>query len=413
MKSIQQVIIVLCGVTIFGCHTLEIKSFKREWKLQRNVTFYWSRRISNFDNSFLYAACSEQGLPEEIKCNVTIETPSNPWNSNSTHKDTCKLRLSANLDSRQKNEITKLVSVDRFADRKAILVWWERPQNSQFQIQNIKVSILNMEFCVTTHLTFPVDVDRHILTANLVLYPNSFEVTISNRKICGTDACRVTHDINGLPIGSPNPFSTGLVSSSIKSVSLNSSEKGFYVSGSDIGAWKFRAMKVNPNGDKTNLIKVSVSDPRHVYSVSSNAHEYYGICLMGERKVYCAQFDDKASVRLNATLKVPGSTQWIGVHNLAEGGLLLLSGNCNGDKCRNFKVTRIKSSENHDEPVEVADLQIKCSNVPQELVVDTMEYGNDVCFYFACAHAQETPGKGLRKSLRFSSKCLNKQAFGL
>lgn len=304
------------------------------------------------------------------------------------------------------SEVTGIESVERFADNRAIVVWWEGQKNSQFQVYNIKVSILHMTDCTVTHLTYPVDVDRPVLLSNVVVYTNTFDIVISNKAICGSGACRLTHDVDGQQIGQAIPFVTNFYLFHTQSVASHSPAKGFYISGSDIDRWKFRAMHVTPSGTGKSLMTVSVSDPMQVYRATSNAHELFGICLMGVKKIHCAQFDALANVRLNATLS--NSIQWMAVHNLAEGGILLLTGRCNNHKCRSFKVMVVYPNGRQDKLLDVPGLQLTCSNGPQ---VEISESESAFCVYFACAHAQDSGKKKVRISLKFSSKCVLKSEF--
>lgn len=82
MWSTGQLIIILAVLCTYVNADEEhraLKSFRKDWKFQRNVTFKYSRRFARSDNSFLYAACADEKSPSEMNCNVTISTPISPW----------------------------------------------------------------------------------------------------------------------------------------------------------------------------------------------------------------------------------------------------------------------------------------------------------------------------------------------
>ena len=291
------------------------------------------------------------------------------------------------------------------------MVWWEREKDSQFEISNIRVTILHMTTCKMVHLTYPVDKGNHFLLSNVMVYPDTFDVTVSNKELCGTPTCRITHDINGVRIGNVTRFVTNYAALYTNPVLPDSSDRGFYICGSDIGSWKFRAMHVSPDGVGTNLMSVSVSDPRQLYWHTSNQHELYGICLRGDKKVHCAQFDDKADVKMNATLKHMSHVEWIAVHNLAEGGILMIMGNCNNNKCRNFKVMKVYRDGHHGHSVEVPGLHLKCAEVPYQFHVNVLEIEGDFCFYFACQYAHQADNEVTRSSVKFAARCVGKEEF--
>ncbi|XP_003427797.1 uncharacterized protein LOC100678658 [Nasonia vitripennis] len=388
----------------------EHRNFKKEWKFHRKALFRYGRHIASEANSFLFAVCSEDKLPREMNCNVTIDTPILPWNVSNTHRQTCHLKLVGSEKGEVKHEITGISSLDRLTRNRAIMVWWERRQDSQFKIQNIIVSVINMAKCTTIHLSFPIEEHGMILLGNVVIYSNSFDVTISNIAICkNTPTCRITYDVEGKQIGYPAPFIPIFTSVHTEPVAALSPNKGFYACGVDSRSWRFKAMHVSPTGHGVNLMRVTVSDPTKIHYAVSNAHELYGICLMDQKRAFCAQLDASANVKMNATMRIPGHAQdahWIGVHNLKDGGILLLTGKCSGYKCRKFRIIRVLDNGEEEKEVD-QELNIKCSNVPDQLSVEVAEYENDFCFYFACSHTLNTDGK-IKSSVKLVSKCVTK-----
>lgn len=323
---------------------------------------------------------------------------------------TCQLKLVGSEEDNVRHEIRGIASLDRFTENRAIMVWHERPvQGSQFEIQNIRVSILNMAGCTATHLTFPIEKHGLILLGNVVVYPDSFDLTISNKAICGdSPTCRITYDVEGKQIAKA-PFIPFFTTVHTEPVVVSSRAKGFYACGVDANSWRFRAMHVSPSGHGVNLMRVTVPDPTKVHYAVSNAHELYGICLMDQKRAYCAQLDEDANVVMNATMRIPGHAQdskWIGVHNLKDGGILLLTGKCSGSKCRKYKITRVSANGEEGRQMD-RELNIKCSKVPDQLSVDVAEYGNDFCFYFACSHTLDKNGK-VKSSVKLVSRCVPK-----
>jgi hypothetical protein len=199
-----------------------------------------------------------------------------------------------------------------------------------------------------------------------------------------------------------------------ESVSPASPDKGFYLSGADIDAWTFKAMFVSATGVGTDLVIARVPDPRKIQRATSNAHKLYGVCIMVDARIRCAQFDDQAQTKLDASLGVPGNVQWMAAHNLAEGGLLLLTGHCKNHKCKSFRLARIRENGRRaGKALDVPDLDLKCSRLPRDLVVDVAETRTEFCFYFACAYARKMPEKDAKSVITFSSKCVPKLAIHL
>ncbi|XP_011495179.1 PREDICTED: uncharacterized protein LOC105360086 [Ceratosolen solmsi marchali] len=411
MGRVNKSLLILATILYAQSFTqaLENRSFKKEWTFQGYRVFKYSRDIATDDNSFLYAVCTEDKLPAEMNCNVTIETPILPW-SNTSRIESCDLNLIGSGDGELRQEVTGIVSVERLSKDRVIVVWWERRRNSQYQIQNIKVSLVRMANCTNRILTFPVNAAGRVLLSNVLVYPTGFDVVVSHKASCvNSSTCRLSHDLEGQRVGEPVAFVSNFDAVYTQLISPTSPDKGLYLSGADIDAWTFRAMHVSSIGVETNLVIARVPDPRKIQRATSNAHELYGICLMVDGRIRCAQFDAQAHTKLDTYIGVPGNIQWLAVHNIANGGLLLLTGHCKSHKCRSFRIAMIRENGRRaGKSLDVPDLDLKCSRLPRDLVVDVAETRTEFCFYFACAYARKTLEKDAKSVVTFSSKCVPK-----
>lgn len=266
-----------------------------------------------------------------------------------------------------------------------------------------------MDSCTTNVATYAFDIDRHMLLSNVVIYPRSFAIAISNRKICKTVACTIRHTIDGKRLGQPIPFVPNFATVQLDSVTSAPQDKNLYVSGADINAWKFKAVHVDADGVGMNLMTVTATDPQKVNWTTSSSHGVFGICITDAKTIYCAQIDEKGP-RMNATIKTAGTVQYMKSYNLKNDGMLLVTGYCPGVvKCHYFRVTKIQSDGATGKIVK-SEINMKCDRASQELFVDVAENGDDYCFYFACSHINKAlDGDGVRNNkVKFSSKCIPK-----
>lgn len=73
----------------------------------------------------------------------------------------------------------------------------------------------------------------------------------------------------------------------------------------------------------------------------------FGFCYTlksHDREVRCIQFDNKLKTHLNITTDIGYATQDLAVHNLRQGGLLLLTINCpnRNDRCEEHEVNVVR-----------------------------------------------------------------------
>ncbi|XP_023314202.1 uncharacterized protein LOC106651982 [Trichogramma pretiosum] len=405
----------VCAASSASTKNVEYRNFRKDWRIAgANVTVKYGSKIIADDNSFMYAVCGNDKLPSEIHCNVTIDQPLEKWNSSSKSTiQSCSLKLNGSVDGDAiRHDVTAVSSVERFGQDRVLLTWWERRKDSQYEIENIRVTLLHMASCDTHHLTFPIDVDGHIVLSNLVIYPSGFDVVVSSRALCGYNTCRLSHDSTGKRVKIV-PFLANFVDARVEPVAASSPDRGFYVSGSDIDSWKFRAVHLARDGQARNLMTATVQDPRQLYRVTSTSHELFAVCLFGDRRIHCAQFDARANPRMNASVPNSGNVDWMAVHNLRDdAGILLLTGRCNNQKCRTFKVMRVRQTGRRVKIMDVPELGLKCSNVPRDLVVNVGETDDEFCVYFACANVQSQANADAKRHkpavLQFGSKCISK-----
>lgn len=343
-------------------------------------------------------------------------------NNTLTKKNNCKLKLNAD----DENEITGLVSVDRFSSDKSIIVWWQRRVDSQYTVQKIGVSLVNLSNCETRHIHLPVDVEKRPLLSNVVVYTHGFDLVVTNEDICNSSSsttCRISYDSFGRRVVDddnnatpPTPFSMNFDTVNVLPVDPNSAKDGFYVQGTDVVSWKFRSMRVTADGQVSHLMSAEgVSDPRRLLRATSNSNRLYGICIIGVNKLHCAQFDSESRVRIDAKVNVTkGSSvpQWLGLYNLAVGEALLVYGSCRNDRCRGFKVVVIKEGGRELRSIDVPNLNLRCHDkFTIDIAVDDNQ--NVVCFYFACQHKSKELEEGAKGSVKFQSRCMSKGQFFL
>ncbi|XP_014218918.1 uncharacterized protein LOC106647162 [Copidosoma floridanum] len=390
------------------------KSYRKEWNYQNAKVFKHASSIAHADHGFLFVLCSDGGLPSSMSCDVKLDVPVDAWNSSKSSKSSCKLNLSADLG----HELTGIVSVERFLGLSgAIVVWWQRLKDSQYQVHKIGLSLVSLPTCHTRQLDYPVDVEKRVVLSNVIVYPHGFDVIVTNEDTCrpaNATTCRISHDQDGQRVGTPAAFPLANFDRVTSlAASPDSPKNGFYVYGTDVVSWKFRSMLVGADGALVPLMSAhGVSDPRQLLHATSNANGLYGVCVLGDGRFHCAQLDDRAGVRMDTDVVVE-SAQWAALYNVAEDEALLAYGACNGNNknCKEVRVARVRDGEGS--PARVWRLDLKCHDVPGRLAVEIGETGGDFCFYFACSH--EVSGGGdqaaVRSVVKYNVRCMPKSQF--
>ncbi|XP_058796343.1 uncharacterized protein LOC131667135 [Phymastichus coffea] len=348
--------------------------FAADWALARGAAAAYSRNF-NRQREFAFAAC----LPSH--CNVTLLLA----DAARPRSRTCEL-LVGQISSYGSSGISSLHLPDGGArSQRLALVWWRRVG----QARGAFVNSVNMSDCRTS-IAFPVGGAGgrapHVLVYRHPVYSTvaaeaDYRVVMTHT-FSGGWIRNIHHvGVNHSWTGEEQPVELG-------------ASRGFFLLGSDDEAPDRRLSVIYANvssGWKWVMAEIrGLNDSAHTYPKSSGAYRKYGLCwksLERDARVNCSQFlrDGRKAVR-QVGLRLPEPVDWLAVHNLREPALLLVTGQCHGPTCAQFRVAKLHADGRLSAPFDVKTLDARCPRAPADLSMDVVEDPERqlVCFHFVC-----------------------------
>ncbi|KAJ8669037.1 hypothetical protein QAD02_000296 [Eretmocerus hayati] len=409
----------------------EDQGFSEMWIINDAKKLFHPQNFARNNNTLLFAICDDSRQPVEVTCEITARKPVHDSKSSKR----CKLRISPH-DGR------------KFADKNGFKINLELMDNLETTIITHSeifgsslydvVTILDLTSCNTERLEFsvPDTISSQISPSKrLVLYEDQFEIVTNDPEKCfiWQDVCRITFDINGQLIRT-YPFSIKSCIVKLMSASTGTNSKGFFVLGnfsseiSDVSGYVSAEWVM----DNTNVqlgLTFEHEFRRSIVAVS-NAHEAFTICSMIKKTIFrrekflvhCNQFRLKKiePPKIDVTIKGSANVSDMYVHNLLDGGfLLLIRENKNKNNPMSSRYNLRLSHTTKEGKTEKLNLKLRshCGRTDHNLMIDIYENDYEVCFYFLCVSVPDVKknprnsvsiSNKLNRIVKFSKKCISK-----
>ncbi|KAJ8664505.1 hypothetical protein QAD02_006167 [Eretmocerus hayati] len=312
MRFFHELISVLCFLLFTNealttsTSTLTHRNASRTWS-DKNLDAVWFHdpELVKDDGSFLYANCTVKNTrqsqpyhavrtyPTNCDCHVTLDPSIFQSNSASS-----PIKCDVNLTAHPGQSMNYLGDFEfhRLGYEIALFSWQESPL--------VRLALVNVtNNCTTKLIEYPLVRDKlGLFHYSIKVYKDTFDFTVSNG-MCGTGKCTMRYDFQG-----------DAVDSRKKLLSVNNGP----INGNSLGV-----EYIDANGEKRNLTET-------IYGAYGRrfAHDYemLGLCWTFFNKTThaCMQFDQNGNMKVNQTLYLEDGQEIQSVHNLAEGGLVLL-----------------------------------------------------------------------------------------
>ncbi|KAJ8664504.1 hypothetical protein QAD02_006166 [Eretmocerus hayati] len=416
--------IQICMIILYVSHTQagnpvpEFHSITKTWSAKHFTIFTFDHNLIQPDGTFLHSPCTifENGGRKKYECRVTLEEPFQTSNVSSARRDICNVTLEADPERRFIDD-PRDISLRRFGDHKALLIWEEIPATaSDTDIFTKCVMILDMVDCSTKQLEFSYEYQSNKgPMQEVIVYIDTFDVIDSYGK-CDQKPCRISYNNEGKQVGNPVYFGTVLKDPIISPASSISSVEGFFLLGDveNEGPEVAQLSHVNEDGIETRLVR---SDSNVKSSKYSHLHGALGLCwTFRNETVYCAKYDSSTELRLNTTFKLEKDSHILAVFNLPNDGILLLTARIMIRKVsfdeshtvegENVTVLKVNTDGRLELLYEMPNFGLKCNHGKMyQLVTNYWENGKLFCFDFACSYSHETIADSM---LTLSRRCARK-----
>ncbi|KAJ8664503.1 hypothetical protein QAD02_006165 [Eretmocerus hayati] len=382
----------------------------KTWTKEYFTDFSFDQRILRKDGRFLYMYCSVHGVgARDLKfdCEVNVEISLlRPAVVNKS--DRCSITFDAGREEKFSFE-PQDITINSLDTNQVLINWPEKVNPAHADgLYYGKVRLLNMTDCSFKEFKYPYNKrTSNGVKFDVAVYSQGFEVFISNVTSCsGLHQCRISFNSKIGFNGTIVPFTTKLNNPSIVPVSISTPSRGFYVLGfSSSNAKMFGLSHVNSTGSEKMLTDFTYYKNNLEYS---DTYDLFSCCWISLNKLAgCVQFGNDLTIRVNKTFQLEGDTEILSVHNLKDGGVLILTSQMEILDAFNVKyrirvgdhITAFKISKDNvlTKLYEMPIFDFECNNDGNyELSVSYLEDKNETCFYFACVQGHyDSPSSDL------------------
>lgn len=370
-KFLFSILFVLFYIHHSSARIYEVSdTLEKQWKVKKNNVVTYDRSMGKRQGTFLYATC-DPSVPNQYDCTFVLDNLFS-YLANSRANMTCHLKIQG-TETRQ---LLKNMTVERFVTDSIFVTL---PVKEGEELYN-EYGFINMPNCEHTKLRQvgqPTWNSGKSLS-KFVLYRNTFDVIDYKNPSCDHNLCRLSHTHDGrtsneVSFANLNPWS-------IQPVSYDDDQDGFFVF-SDNATSPLVANLVTKSGVVKPLLSVPKSAAQYWYP--RYATNRLSVCYTSETgkyftgDVHCIQYQYWSIHGLQRSVDTSvelDDTTVLAVYNVAEGGLLVLTGRCDSPDekltCKNLKA-RLITVETFDVP----DVEFGCKPVEGSMSVDIKEEG--------------------------------------
>ncbi|KAJ8688077.1 hypothetical protein QAD02_023872 [Eretmocerus hayati] len=392
----------------------EASNFNYTFILDGHRDVIISKNIARRDDHFVFAFCDGRRLTGQIRrqidCRISVANLAPLSTINVTEKK-CEFN-SATVGIMDNSSM----QIDLFAQNdKSLISWTERGLHNEWTKRF--VVILDMDSCRVTKMNFTCSnsSSEAILISNVVVYGQSFEVFMADHNRCGQfNKCRMTFNEKGERIGQMGPFPTDLWTIRAISASPQTSKGGFFAfpdsakTGPRIKRVQLEQLLYSNSFLKQDLNTTIKYSPSISVPIVSNANNLFTICGFKNRDIHCNQFKDAGVVPI-LDYEHKDLPNFIGVYNVAGGGFLLYSLQCEtkiGLVCSTLNVMKVALDKKRERFGSV-QIDLHCSGKLGEIIIDSIKDGDDICFYIACVNERFQDEEKTQSELTVRRDCLS------
>ncbi|KAJ8674229.1 hypothetical protein QAD02_005491 [Eretmocerus hayati] len=324
-----------------------------------------------------------------------ISTQKVPLESLGTSTTMCKVALPENeaerIASKSPNifPMMRSVALQYLNERNVIMNWKEIVRSEVY----VKVVIVDLLKCKLKELTFKADPDNYIYSNVLTYKDNTFDVlAASSNSSCGAKKCRINFDERGEEIYPRFPINTNARIVQTTYVIDSDNEKNFFLLSLNPD-FTHKLMHFGQSGTQTFFTTLP---PTSIYPIpTSNANKKYASCTTS-LEPRCFQFTAAGDLIMNHTIKTENKfSKLIGVHNVAEGGILVLTTTCPSFhlsvyKCQDFWVKKVNQDGKYGQSMKIVEKDFACDFYRGTMGVSVIENENEICFNLVCVFEQKS-----------------------
>lgn len=367
----------------------------KEWLINKPSFLFYDRQLTRNPRTFIHATCNYFKNSTERDCNFVLSY------LNSADDDPNNLTCSNYFIAAENRIIKNNFKMESLGEDSVVFSWSESDNNTNIYE---KINIIHMSSC---EVTYTKEIYRNLnnnrtLTWMLVTYNNAIEIIDYNNESCGLDVCKTAYD-NEKNLESYSTIPGGNLTF-LQLIPLNreSLSNGYFAFSYE----RLLALIVY-YVDKIGNIRHIMTLPAFAeYNIAGYARGKFGLCYYFKDSAFkCAQLDTNANLLLNKQIDVKQGEKILAVHNLKEGGFLLLVGSCTDpfdtfscDETRGIYINSdgVLRKVNAPRPV------FNCQRIQHSNSLRIFQTSDGFCFYYSTICLQENTGS---RTIKFSRKC--------
>ncbi|OXU27870.1 hypothetical protein TSAR_013795, partial [Trichomalopsis sarcophagae] len=326
MPTLRKIACIAILCLIFGASNAEIKTVWEKRLMFPDTQLYFPLENLLKDNSehfdsFTYALCETNEDKSEKICKVVLETKDHT-------ERFCDVTLKVSKGKDYK--IFEEMKMTQYGPENIMLLWEEHDEGNG----NIKANVVDMSNCQTEEVMVYASAKKyHIRRINMIAYNDT---TIDLVMQCGEYAqlCKTNINAQGKIVTFTKPWTTDIISEAYVNSAIHHSKSKGYLMYSK-GAYKYHKLYSVKDNGKWKLLKQS--QDRLGPSLLSTGHgmissvaTYTDFRILGNNKVFIWRFDVEGNLKLDKTVKFSNFILYSDIQNLADGGFLLLTVECQG-----------------------------------------------------------------------------------
>ncbi|KAJ8680757.1 hypothetical protein QAD02_016544 [Eretmocerus hayati] len=375
---------------------LNIVSFGKSLKLM-NASLITIEEMENFhlidedfspnDEYIFLGQCRNMGFTEvtpHYQCDIVLRRL--PISESSKPIRKCNIQLTEN--SMLVDIPISKIRLQHLNEDVVILKWDDQTSGNIYT----NLLVVSMTDCSTKSLQFFNDISSNVITSNILISKDSFEVLTADKELCFTKTCKIGYDREGnrkyiqyFPLSLNNVFITPMEDTQ--------GNRNFFVLGfKDAG---YDLDFISKSNDKINL--ATFQRPKFHHIPVSKTNQKYGLCftfLSSDNRIKCIQYDASVDMKMDSLIEVERNYSLLGTYNLADNAMLVVISDCMKKsfqtfKCNNLLIAKLKIDDykpNLSRFYSIALNEFTCNFDDGLTKVDIAENDEDICFYVICSH---------------------------
>ncbi|OXU22546.1 hypothetical protein TSAR_009008 [Trichomalopsis sarcophagae] len=378
---------------LLGTRSQEDRAFKNEWsgEVVRLKKSYHLQLSSNYPSS---AWIFWRNDGKEDNPYLAVKR----YSFDGAHYGTCEVPL--NCSTYTLFYLTSLFSLDNDTEVCSVLKY----QGSEIEYSGIYV--INMTDCRLTSVESARDYHADYPIFAYDYHRSEFEVfhhaDERKQRLCDGDVCRQSFDLARSHMSRPEPFELSRRDRPhlfyVDSVGRRSSDDGYYFV-IQYGRLYYGGMYVvstSSSGESLGSLDIYEGQCEQCAKDVSFDHNLFGTCFVAEKHpatVKCRQIDPRTKVLMNRTYDFAHKVHHLSMHNVRDGGYVLLVRYCVNEDCKKIRSHVTKASLDGVDYGRHVEFRVEqdsdCEEYPYKTTVGFFEQNGQVCMMYRCFENQD------------------------